>query len=62
MAAKYLQKLELKWKLAYADDGLRLGLGLGRAYLDLELVCSAGKQPMMVSERLCAYLFVLFVL
>ena len=32
---------------AYADDGLTLGLGLGRAYFELEFVCSAGKQPMM---------------
>ena len=47
VAAKYLQKLQLKWKLAYADEGLGLGLGLGRAYFDLEFVCSAGKQPMM---------------
>ena len=49
VAAKYLQKSQLKWKRAYASDGLglRLGLGLGRAYFDLEFVCSAGKQPMM---------------
>ena len=47
VAAKHLPKLQLKWKLAYADDGLGLGLGLGRAYFDLKFVCSAGKQPMM---------------